>query len=85
MVTVTLASWPALTVWVGGLAVRHGVGEEEVLCDDVGAALATPPKSEVRARANNIARTRGRLNKRDEFLLMSLDLSFMANFRDEYK
>lgn len=85
MVTVTLASWPALTVCVGGLAVMHFVGVESAPCDDVVAALATPPKSQVRARANTIARTRGRLNKRDEFLLMLLDLSFIANFRDECK
>lgn len=79
MVTVTLAGWPALTVWVRGLAVRHdGVG----VGDEVGAALATPPNSKVRARARTVARIEGCLNKPDKFLLMVLNLSFIATFHD---
>ena len=85
MVTVTLASWPALIVCVGGLAVRHVTEVERALCDDPVAAPATPPENRVRARAIPIARTRGRLNKPDAFLLMWLDLSFTVNFRDERK
>ncbi|HEY7418738.1 MAG TPA: hypothetical protein VH593_26400 [Ktedonobacteraceae bacterium] len=78
MVTVTLASWPAWTVCVGGLAARQFAEAEGALWDDVAAALATPAKSKVRVKANAIARTGERLNNPDEFLLMLLNLSFSA-------
>lgn len=77
MVAVTLAGWPALIVWERGLAVRHDVVGA---CDEVVAALATPPKSKVRDRARTVARIEGRLNKPDKFLLMGLNLSFIATF-----
>lgn len=85
MVAVTFASWPALTVCVGGLAVRHFVGAEAGLCDDVVAALATSAKRKVRARANTIARMGRCLNRPDEFLLMLLAFLSLLIFRDECK